>query len=58
MSFVFIPVLNKLSNLRHIVTAEECFEVTEPRMVDEKIDKLVLVLSVKPEGAVKEAAKC
>ena len=55
-SFVFIyPVLNELFNLRHILTAEECSEVAKAIYDVEKMDKLVLVLSVKPAGAVEEA---
>ena len=51
------PVLNELFNLRHILTAEECSKVTKLTYDDKMRDRLVLVLSVKPEGAVKEATK-
>ena len=55
--FCLYPVLNELFNLKHTLTTEECSEVVKPRMDDERRDKLVLILSVKTEDAVKEATK-
>ena len=51
------PVQNELFNLRHILTAEECSEFTKLTYHAERRDRLVLILSVKPEGYVKEATK-